>query len=261
MQWVPLSPSQHADALYLPRQRYRHTRDMTTAAVMVGEMHKIVPHYAMAFMQYQGDYRPVVLLGGGPLGNVYLRPNHLWQVNYVPASLRAYPFAMMSSGDQVYLSLDQDHLSDFKRGGSPLFDARGNLTRPVKQTLQFLESFRHQQSITEKAAQALQAAEVIKPWDLTLTLSQQKITLNGLYCIDEERLNQLDAATLNTLKGAPLALAYGQLFSMGQADTLNTLAQSKLDQTETAQAPIDTEHDEEVDLDTLFGGDDDMFRF
>jgi hypothetical protein len=75
---------------------------------------------------------------------------------------------------------------------------------------------------------ALAQAGVITEWPVTLTAQDQKRPVKGLCRIDEEKLNQLaDEQFLTLRKSQALAIAYGQLLSMGNIQKLGKLARDR----------------------------------
>ena len=76
--------------------------------------------------------------------------------------------------------------------------------------------------------------------------------VNGLYRVDEQALNALDAETYATLQGAPMQLAYGQLYSMAQVEQLTQRAALQ-DKLADAHPP--------ANLDEIFSEGDDELMF
>jgi hypothetical protein len=154
---------------------------------------------------------------------------------------------LLPSNDQLVFCIQEDHLSDDQ--GQPLFDAEGNLTKPVQDTLNFLNECEKNRKITQAACQSLQQAGVIEKWLLQIKQSedQEPVQIDGLYRISEKALNELDKETFADLrKNGALALAYAQLFSMNQVSRLAELAKYHAQQQQKEQEP---------DIEQLFGDD------
>ncbi|WP_087720923.1 SapC family protein [Salinicola salarius] len=225
-EWVAVSRTQHADRHYQPRQGYRFAAEQPVASILLAELGKLLPHYALGFIQ-QGEsayqsYQPVALLGLNGQHNLYVHPDGRWLGNYVPASLRGYPFTLANTEDQQQvLCIAQDHLLEGEQG-EPLFDEQGQLEQRVQQTLGFLQECEKNRQLTQAAAGVLGDTGVIEPWPLKIERGegQEPLKVNGLYRVDEKALNALDADTYATLRGGPMALAYAQLFSMSQLSQL-----------------------------------------
>ncbi len=177
---------------------------------------------------------------------MYLHGDGRWLGPYAPLSARHYPFALgrMENGERV-LSLATSHLT--LEGGTPLFDEAGALSEAAKAHFQRLQDFSNQQAITQKACEQLDRQGVLTPWE-----DKDASNRTNLYRIDEQALNALSSEAYYALRGAPMALAYGQLFSMNQLEVLKRRASwsGKIANTDVPE-----------NLDTVFGEDDDELRF
>ncbi|MDR5900477.1 SapC family protein [Halomonas vilamensis] len=249
-EWIALSPSQHKAKHYLPRQGYAFAINQAVATVLLAEMPKLLPHYALGFIRQDENYQSVALLSLDGRNNLYLHSDGRWLGNYVPASLRGYPFTLANSetGEKVF-AIDADHLSD--EAGEPLFDEEGNLTQKAAQTLDFLKQCEQNRQVTQQAVKVLGDAGVIEPWPLKIERGegQEPLAVKGLYRIDEKALNTLDAEAYAALQGAPMVLAHAQLFSMSQLNQLTERAKLHAKQG-TVEAP--------ENLDSVFDNDDDL---
>lgn len=252
--WQPLSKTKYAEMHYRPRYDYAHARERSLVPAMLGELTRLIPHYMIAFMKEKSVYRPMVVLAAPNQANLFLKANDQWAAPYVPASLRAYPFSLLHTkgGEGATLAVDTDSLRDEDRG-ERLFDDQGAMTEGVQRAFDFLSKMEGQRQRTEKAADLLQAAAVIEPWPLSLPINHENVTIKGLYRVDEQALNSLDATAYATLQGAPMQLAYAQLYSMAQAEVLAQRAEQ--------HAKMANAHTPD-NLDAVFGeGEDDDFIF
>lgn len=247
-QWIALSRTQHQGQRLLPRDGYTHARHDPVAPVLLAELNKLIPHYALGFIARGAGYVPVALLSLDGQRNLYVAPGGQWIGAYVPALLRGYPFALADGQDgNKLLAVDADRLT--ASGGDALFDGDAP-SATVQKTLDFLQQCESNRQQTHAATRALQQAGVIAPWPLTLQRHGEDDTpraVKGLYRLDESALNALDAATYATLQGAPMALAHAQLLSLSQLEQL----------TERDKHLADTGHVPD-NLDSVFGEDDEL---
>jgi hypothetical protein len=249
-QWIAVSRTQHANQYHLPRDGYHFAANQPVASLLLAELSKLLPHYALGFIEQGESYQPVVLLSLNGQTNFYVAPNGKWLGNYVPASLRGYPFILANTEDgQRALCVDQAHLASDQ--GEPLFDEEGNLAQKAAQTLEFLQQCEQNQQVTAASTQKLHEAGIIEPWPLTLERGegQDPLKVNGLYRVNEQALNALGAETYVKLRGGPMALAYAQLFSMSQLNQLTERAKFHA-QHATQEVP--------ENLDSVFDNDDDL---
>lgn len=255
--WIALSPSQHAGKHYLPRQGYSFAADQQAVPILLAELSKLLPHYPLAFILQENSYQPIALTGLGDNKNLYVNNDGKWLASYVPAFLRSYPFRILPSNNKQVLCIQEDHLVDDTQG-HPLFDEENNLTKPVQDTLNFLNECDKNRKVTQNACDALSKADVIEKWPLQVKQAegQEPVQVDGLYRISEKTLNEMDVETFAGLRGnGALGLAYAQLFSMNQINMLTELAKYHAQQKQKMQQQVPSQP-EEPDFDKLFGGDD-----
>ena len=248
--WTGISKTEHASKHFTPRQGYSFAATQQVVPILLAELSKLIPLYALGFIQKQETHIPVVLTGLGGEQNLFVNADGKWLGTYVPAVLRGYPFALADNQGEKVLCIEEDHLSD--SGGQPLFDSEGNLTKPVQDTLNFLNECEKNRKVTEAACRSLQVAGVIETWPLQIKRGgdEEPVQLDGLFRISEKALNSLDAETFSGLrKNGALSLAYAQIFSMHQTSRLGELAKLHAQQQKKQQTP-------EPDIEQLFGNDD-----
>lgn len=247
--WTPLSRNTHANRHYQPRQNFAHTRRQRLAPAMLGELSMLVPHYVLAFIQQDDAFRPMVLMAAPRSDNLYLNAQDQWALPYVPAALRAYPFALARTAERALFSIDIASLCEAPHG-EPLFDAEGKMTEWVQNSYDFLTRMEGERKATEHAADQLQSAGIIEPWPLTLNINEQAVGVEGLFRINEKAMNALEASAYHALQGAPMMLAYAQLYSMAQIPQF----MQRAGQQQQHQQPVE-------DIDELFGSADDTLKF
>ena len=216
----------------------------------MAELPKLIPHYALGFIQQDKTYQPVAVTGLGGGQNQYVNHDGKWLGTYVTAFLRSHPFRLLTAKNkQQVLCIKEDHLVDDSQG-LPLFDSEGNLTKPVQDTLNFLNECEKNRRVTQTASATLDKSAVIEKWPLKIKQQegQEPVQVDGLYRISEKSLNEQDAdAFVGLRSNGALALAYAQLFSMNQIDQLAERAKYH-----ARQQP----KQEEPDIEKLFGNDD-----
>ncbi|MDR5900466.1 SapC family protein [Halomonas vilamensis] len=252
-EWIVLSSTQHARKRALPRVGFQFAAQDSVVPIMAVELGRLLSHYVIAFLKQEAGFQPVALLSHDAQRNLYVAPDGRWLGKYVPAALRSYPFAMASSPDgQQQLAIHSSHLSDEE--GSALFTEAGEPSEWVNKTMVFLKHCEQHRRITQEAMSALDKAGIIEPWPLTIERAEQTpLNVQGLYRINGQALNTLDADTLHSLRGASLALAHAQMFSTHQLYQLTERAELLAKYTDSGNAPDN--------LDEVFGGEDDDLEF
>ncbi|MFT4812826.1 MAG: hypothetical protein ACI9WR_000123 [Paracoccaceae bacterium] len=227
--YVVLSTTDHGAAHWLARSGYNFAKGQQVSPVFLAELGKLLPQYALGFIKNEDGFQAVVLTGLGEERNVYLGADGLWLSQYVPAKLRGYPFALIDRGDgEKVLCIEETHLLENQEAehlnSLPLFDEKSELTHEAAKLLNFLNFCEHNRVLTDTACLKLADAGLIEPWVIELIRGEEEVPteVRGVYRINEELLNTLDAQVIGVLReGGALSLAYAQLFSMSQIEQLN----------------------------------------
>lgn len=225
-QFVQVSRSEHAQSAYRPFSNYQHARGMTVAALVRTEMVQASMAMPLAFA-VEGEQTALVAVMGLAEGqNLFVAPDGRWVGAYVPAVLRAHPFALAATAEGTpVLVIDEEALVAAGTAGcEPIFAEDGELTEKMAGVMRFLGALQQDEAGTKAAAAALRAAGVIVPWELELKGKDGSRRIEGLNRIDEAALNALPAEQFAALRthGA-LAVAHAQMFSMGHIRSFGKL--------------------------------------
>lgn len=222
--WIALSRTDHKEKHWRPRQGFEFVAAQHVVPVIIAELAKILPHYATGFIKgNDGSYQFVALVGLGGDRNLYITKKSQWLCSYVPASLRGYPFALLSDGEgKKVLCLDETHLSD-DDGLPRIFNDNGQLSELVSDAMEFISKCEQNRLLTVKACAVLSDAGLIEPWPIAINRAEgdEPWKIDGLNRINEAKLSMLDTGLLGSLRDVgALSLAYAQLLSMAQIDQL-----------------------------------------
>lgn len=221
--------------------------------LLAHELSKACLSLPIAFFKQNDTFTLVVLLGLQAGKNLFVSPDGRWIGPYIPAAYRGHPFALaQAENDQMVLCVDTDSGLIGEQYDQRFFDANGEPTQSIKDVLGFLQQVHHNRGLTERLCAVLGAEQLITPWPLVVKGETGEQTIEGLYRVDEARLNSLDSEALERVhKAGALPLVYCQLLSMQHIQTLGQLteAHAKL---KPASA---------VDLDSVFGGGGDSLEF
>jgi hypothetical protein len=198
--------------------------------LVVLELAKACMSLPIAFLQQNDVFVPHAVQGLEPGRNLFV-VNGKWVAPYTPAAYRGYPFALAKGeDDQLHLCIDMD--SGLVGAGEgfdqSFFDDTGEAAKPVKDALNFLQQIHNNRAVTKRVCAALAAEELFQPWPLKVQGPEGERTIDGLFRIDEARLNSLEPDALARVqKAGGLPVAYCQLLSMSNIQTLG-LIQRKL---------------------------------
>lgn len=201
----------HAALRYTPSPDFGFSRDVNSVPLLAVEFFEASRSLPVLFADDAQDRRfPLALLSLANDHNAQLATDGRWTGGYTPAFVRRYPFA-----------LDGDKNVCFD-GDAPSFTLQG--------VIGFLQEFDAEHARTREFCDALQAKDLFKPFVLqVITADKQTARLGGLSAIDETRLQQLDAATVDEwFRRGWLAWIYAHLHSLGAlkrlGDQLDTRA-------------------------------------
>lgn len=200
-------------------------------SLLAAELSHAIHFFPLFFTLTESKADLVALLGISENQNLFVGPEGRWATEYVPAVLRAWPLLLspknQTGEQQIIIATDSDWVS--KTAGDALFDHEGKPSPKLQEIIAFLQTCATNQSLTERSLDALVAADILVPWETTVSMpdgSSQKI--NGLYCIDAERFDALDSDGFNALRteGA-LPLIYGHFFSLLNIKKLERMARER----------------------------------
>lgn len=229
MQLTAITSEQFATKSWKRSTGYAFAAQANILPVTAAELAQLVPAMPLGFVQAEGSFQLVAIAAWQPGTSLMVAPDGRWLGEYVPVTLRAYPFRLVKPQDREDSVLCFDESSGLlaEAGqGEAFFDEAGALSQAVKDVLGFLSQIERSRMTTQAAVDALQAAGLIQPWALNLQQGEKTVPVEGLFRIDEAALSALpDDAFLSVRKAGALALAYGQLFSMNQLAMLSKAAE------------------------------------
>lgn len=227
----PVMIEKHSNKRCKRPQGFGYASHDALAALVIQELPKASQSLVIAFAEQQGTYFPVALLGHENGRNLYVTGNEKWIGSYVPAQYRAYPFALARSEDgQQVLCVDEECGLINDEEGEIFLHEDGSLGKVVQDVMELLSQLNANRSATGLACAALQRHDLIKPWPISLKLNQGDREIQGIYRIDENKLNELSGDALIELRDVgALLVAYCQILSMQHLQTFADLAQAHTD--------------------------------
>jgi hypothetical protein len=228
MKLTAITREQFATKAWWRPASYAFAAQSNILPVVVSELSKLVPSMPLGFVRTESAYQLVAITSVQPGNNCFVAQDGNWIGDYIPATVRAYPFQLVKPQDSEdsVLCFDESSALLVEAGqGEAFFDADGP-SQAIKTILNFLSETEASRGVTQRLVEALQSANVIQPWKLNLLQEGQTVPVEGLYRIDEAALNTIaDESYLSLRKAGALTLAYAQLFSMNQLAMLSKAAE------------------------------------
>lgn len=225
----PLSRERHKGIGWRRFGDYRFASGVSFAPLADAELAKAVLHLPLGFVQQDGRWQFVALLGLLPGRNLFVAPDGRWLAGYVPAHLRSYPFRIgraEGSTDAVFC-VDESSGLLMQGGGEALFDPSGELSQAASGVWSFMLEVAKGEARLSAACDRLAEAGLIEPWPLTVREGEASKQVDGLFRINEVRLNELsDEDFLAVRRTGALPVAYAQMFSLGHFEKLGELAEA-----------------------------------
>jgi hypothetical protein len=216
----------------LSKEKHRRLRVRTGSGAALGDAVMYVMTYPMEFRDIQGSY-PILftkdpntggffaaaMLGLEAGQNLFLQGDR-WDATYVPALVQRQPFLIAKSGGSddrpPVVSLDLDHPRVSEDEGEALFDGEGEPSQFLNSKIALLEKIdrglQHGSGFIDTLLQHQLLVQVVL--DLAFADGSKK-TLQGFYCIAEERLYELKGDVLESLNRAgylqPIFMAVASL--------------------------------------------------
>lgn len=218
MPYTPLSSSQHSK-LRLTRGTFFHLQDKPMVPVSIVEAQRAGLDLPLAFPRTDKGLSLMAMLSLDKEDNAHVGPKGLWMGGYMPAVVRAYPFALAFQGDQatVLVDTDSDWLSESQ--GKPLFDEDGSTSEALDNLIKLLKNQAPNPNRDGPVLQAIEQSDILEPW---AEVSE------SLLRVSPEKLASLnDQAFLQLRKTQALPAIYAHLMSLPRVNRIKNLAERK----------------------------------
>ncbi|KGK01000.1 SapC family protein [Thalassotalea sp. ND16A] len=207
-------------------------KDKHFAPVVVQEFVAACQEFPIVFVKEgeTGQFKSIALLGLKPEQNLFFAED-AWQARYKPQALTLYPFLLNQAPDseQAILCFDQDSPLINENEGEAFFDSEGKQSAWLSEQGERVVKYVENTYITGNFIKMLLELDLLSSQTLNLKLADQaEYSLNGLYAIDEKKLNALDDEQFAKLrKTGALPAIYASLISMQRIHSLASIAIGK----------------------------------
>ena len=222
-QMVPLDRNLHRRLkINQPQPDWSMASGMNAIFVAGVEFGDVCREYPILFVRAGNDAQgkpqvaPIAALGLAPRENLFLQGKD-WRALYIPALLRAYPFALSRTGDRAVLSIDIGWAGLSQTEGLALFDEQGEPSEQLKTLTQQLEQMELQVQRTHEICRLLVEKDLLRAMRFDAELpGGEKLQVDGFLSVDEKQLATLSDADLLLLhKNGMMGLVYAHLVSLG----------------------------------------------
>lgn len=214
-----INSSAHSNIKIKSNPSFIQSKNKHFAPVVVQEFINASKEFPIVFIKdaETGRFNAVVLLGLKPQENLFFDEKS-WQGSYIPQALTLYPFVIHQAegSDNALLCVDEDSPLVNETTGDAFFDEQGVQQAWLTAKGEAVVDYIDKSGVTQNFIQLLLAKELLAPQSLSLNLAgQEEYTLDGLYVINEKKLNDLSDSEFSELrKTNALPAIYAVLMSM-----------------------------------------------
>ena len=200
-------------------------KDQHALGLVVQEFAQASGEFPVVFLKdtKADKFFPIAMMGMEQGTNLFVTEDGKWDSNYMPARYTHKPLSVIPHQDDknkfaIAIDLDSPLVND---EGDALFDDEGKETEHLTKRKESLISYIEQEQVTIAFIEAIDKLELIQPRNLKVNVKGKEISLNGIYMVDEKKLNELsDEDYIELRKKGYIAAIYAQLSSINQINKL-----------------------------------------
>ncbi|MDO6617553.1 SapC family protein [Shewanella sp. 6_MG-2023] len=218
-----LEHAKHGD-LKITATNFAHVADQHIVPVTLHEIARAATEYPIVFVKNtdSGEFQAVAMLGLKPGQNLSIKDGK-WQGLYIPAVVRDYPLGLVLNPevkDKVWIGIRESAAEVSKTEGQALFEGEQESAYLENRKKALIAHFEQDQA-SRNILGFLAEKKLLTTQTLTVDVAGEKRNINGLYLIDEAKLNELsDEDYLELRKRGLLGPIYGHLASLNQVNRL-----------------------------------------
>ncbi len=223
----PLDARKHGDLKFRNDTGYGFARTATGVMITAAEFVHAAKHYPIVFTE-ANQAVPIALMGVRSGENLFVDADGNWKEGvYIPAYIRRYPFAFVSStdADRLILCVDRDSQHVSEEDGEPLF-VDGEATAVTNSALEFCTAFQRQHNVTQQLCEALKEHGLLSKRRADVSLGPiEKTAVTDFLAATEDALAGLeDDSFLDLRRRGLLGFLYVHLMSLTNFNTLAQMA-------------------------------------
>ncbi len=214
-----IKPETHKDIRVKNQADFSIAKDQNILPVVVQEFVAASIEFPILFVKApENKGYQAVILTGIKSGESLFASDEKWAGLYLPKILWNPPFTLSANADDIenpLLELDTDHPLVSRDEGELLYDDKGEMTAYHQARRHAIVEFNEFSQVTIGFTQLLVQLDLLIEQPLTVEVKGEKINLQGLSFVDEEKLNNLPEETfLDLRKRGFLPVIYAQMTSM-----------------------------------------------
>lgn len=220
---VSLNSETHKDLRIKPQSGYGYAAKTNSVPLVALEFADAGRDYPIAFVKSSDRaFLPVALLGLREDENLFVGDDGRWDARYIPAFVRRYPFVPADVGQgEVVICIDEAAQCLSRHEGDLIFQG-GKPGPHLDNMLNLMRDYQAQAQRTQEFCKRLEENGLLVESNAQAQLPDgSSFRLNGLFAVDEKRLQGLDKDKAYALfSTGELGLVYAHLLSLGNLQRL-----------------------------------------
>lgn len=192
----------HQDIRFNQNQKYDYAKAVTNVPLTFTEIVQAGRYYPIVFTN--DNPLPVALLSLNNGKNRYVNDNGSWNVPYIPAHFRRYPFIFAKAEEkgapkeqEKYIICIDKNAPHFKTDqGVPLFTENGDFSDFTQKMAEFLKHYQQEIGVTANLMKVIEEKEILVNKQFNFEQDGQQKSVGGFRTVDIEKMNKLDDAVL-----------------------------------------------------------------
>lgn len=221
-QFVPLNDAAHKNLTVNDVIDYSCFESAHMLPLQVQEFMSAATSFPIVFTKntQTGEFISVAITALKPNTNKLLK-NGQWLSRYLPIQVQLYPFGMSDASEgKIILGIDINNSAVTENGSNRLFNDAGDKTIYLSKRLELAALQANYRDMTKYFISLLLKYSLLQSRILTVTGPDgTKTNIDGIYAIDEQKLQQLDDVTLlDFAKRGFYSVIYAHLCSLSLID-------------------------------------------
>lgn len=224
-QIVPLNNEKHRDLKVTAAVNIARIKNEYLLPLIIQEFIVVATEYPIVFVKHEhtGAFQAVAMLGIESKENLFCKGDR-WDGLYIPRLIRNHPFSLVfkdEKKEEFMLCIDEAYQPYKLQDAHALFDIKGEQTEYLKKLVANMVSDAENIQLTASFVSYLAEKELLIANRLSIEIENEKRNIDGLYIIDETKLNALSMEVFEQLRQrGVLPAIYAHMSSLHQIPRL-----------------------------------------
>ena len=208
---------------------FTHIQQQNIVPVVLHEFVRVAQEYPIVFVKSteSGQFQPVAVLAIKTGTNLFVKSGK-WVGTYQPLSVRNAPLCLVpeeEGSDRLLIGINETSPRIGLDCGEKLFTDSGDESEFFAARKAALIDYFEKEQVSQPLTQLLASLDLLNAQSINLNVAGSHVNLNGIYIVDEEKLNNLpDEQFLMLRQRGVLPSIYAHLLSGQRWERLVSLS-------------------------------------